>query len=610
MINEIKGFIDDNRQDIYYIFILVALLLVISIPKLLIQYNIGIANWDTYLYLDNGRLYAKMGWGDVPSISPVLPLILAKIFLITGHTYPEAIFNVDVFFYILGTIALYLLFRYKFSPNTSLLGSMIYATFTLSYSWVAIGGNDIIGVSGTILTIYLILIANKYSNKFYLLALPIAAYAFLSRYTAGVMIFSILFYLIINRVKIKEIFHIIIGGILGVISISWFLFEFNKALNTPFPFLGQFSGTVQNTPVLDSGYVPDNMYFIRNIPQYLSSYVNTGDFNSLVNPSINDASIFSYILIILMVIGFVAVFYKIAKAIYKNREDFKKRRNLALLIFLIVVGISCVLSIDISYIITVLTFLIVLGGVYYLVEDYDIEKLDYEFLMISLFVVYLVFQSILSTKNDRYFITVLPFIAYFITCGLSWIYDEVDGRFKEVSLRQHHIKISSVISAALIAFLIVSSLIFCCNIPEDNHYKDIEEACDWLVLYDCNITNQTMIVSDNWPAVTWYMNIYAQRGVLNVKNQSHYWLFSKEILSQNETHHAATYYIDTNNPIKADYPGLSKIYERGDVVIYENNYILNNKNATVESDEYINYIDSYLESVKANYGDVNGKLYP
>ena len=53
---------------------------------------------------------------------------------------------------------------------------------------------------------------------------------------------------------------------------------------------------------------------------------------------------------------------------------------------------------------------------------YKIEYLDYDLLMISLFFIYLVFQSILSTKNDRYFITVLPFMAYFITNTISYIY--------------------------------------------------------------------------------------------------------------------------------------------------------------------------------------------
>jgi hypothetical protein len=60
--------------------------------------------------------------------------------------------------------------------------------------------------------------------------------------------------------------------------------------------------------------------------------------------------------------------------------------------------------------------------------------------------------------------------------------------------------------------------------------------------------------------------------------------------------------------VKVDYPGLTKIYENDDVTIYENDYILNNKNATVESDEYRSYINSTLESVKGYYGDVNGKL--
>ena len=608
MINHIREFISDNRRDIYYIFILVALLLVISIPKLLVQYKIGIANWDTYLYLENGRLYAKMGWGDVPSISPVLPLILAKIFLLSGHTYPEAIFNVDVFFYILGSVAFYLLLRYKFDYNTSLLGSVIYSTFTLLYSWVAIGGNDIIGVTGTILTVYLILISNKYSNKFYLLALPIAAYAFLSRYTAGVMLFSILFFIIINRARLKEWCYIMAGGILGVISISWFLYEFNKALETPFPFLGQFTGTVQNTPVLDSGYLPDNMYFIRNLPQYLSSYVNTDNFNSLVNPSVNDPSIISYILIILMIIGFIAIIYRIYLGINNNRDDFTCRKNILILGFLTLMGVICILTIGTSYIITIFLFLVVLGGLYYILEDYHIQKLDYEFLMISLFVVYLVFQSILSTKNDRYFITVLPFIAYFITCGLSLVYGAIDERIGETSLKSHKVNASTLISICLIVFFIATSLVYCYNIPEKNHFNDVEESCNWLTSYDNTIGNQTVIVSDNWPAVTWYLNIYGQRGVLDVKNQSHYWLFSRDILSQNTTHHAATYYIDTNNEIKADYPGLSKIYENGDVVIYENDYILNNPNGTVECDDYINYINATLEGVKGNYGDVNGNI--
>lgn len=602
MINKFKDFVKNNRVDIYYILLLLGILLIMGIPKLISQYNIGIANWDTYLYLENGRLFAKMGWGDVPSISPVLPMALAKLFLISGHVYPEAIFTLDLVFYILGVVSLYLLFRYKFNQNISFLGSLIYATFTLLYSWVCIGGNDIIGVSGTILTVYLIVISNKYSYKFYLLALPVAAYSFLSRYTAGVMIFAILFFILINKVNLKEIKYIVLGSILGVISISWFLYEFNKALNTPFPFIGQFTGTVQNTPVLDSGYVPDNLYFIRNLPQYLSSYVNINDFDSLVNPSNNIPTIFSYILIILMIIGFIVLIYKVYSVITSSNKKFLTNKNMLLLAILSIVAIICIVTIGTSYIITIALFLVVLGGLYYLLEDYDIDKLDYEFLMITLFVVYLVFQSILTTKNDRYFITVLPFIAYFITCAFEFIYGIIK---KKLNISYGFVDITHIITACIVIFLVASSLTYTANIPQKNHYNDIEEACTWLTEYDGNLTNQTMITSDNWPAVTWYLNIYAERGVLDVYNQSQIWLFSKQRLSQNDTHHAASYYIDTNNKVKADYPGFTKIYNKGDVTIYQNTYLYENKDASVESEDYIKYIDGFLENNRKYYGDIN-----
>jgi hypothetical protein len=545
-----------------------------------------------------------MGWGDVLRIAPVLSVILSKLFLISGHVYPEAIFNVDVVAYIIGVVSLYLLLRYKFDYNLSLLGSIVYATFTLLYSWVAIGGNDIIGVSGTILTIYLILMSNKYSNKFYFIALPVAAYSFLSRYTSGVMIFSILFFLAINEIKLREIKHLIVGSILGVLSISWFLYQFNKALNTPFPFLGQFTGTVQNKAVMDSGYLPDNLYYIRNILKYLSSYVNINDFNAIIKPSLNTTSIFSYLLLILMIIGVISIIYKIYSSIKNNKRYFLTRKNKIILVILTIITFICIFTIGGSYIITILLFLIVLSGLYYLLDVYNIEKLDYEFLMISLFVVYLVFHSILSTKNDRYFITVLPFIAYFITCGLSFIYERIDNRLKKVSIKNYSIKVSNIITITLIIFLTVNSLVFAYSIPEKNHYKDIGDACGWLIDNDSSLSNQTIIVSDNWPAVTWYLNIYSRRGVLDVNNQSRVWLFSKFILSQNDTHNAATYYIDTNNELKQSYPGLTKIYDTGDVAIYKNTYLLNNDNSSLKSNNYDNYINSTLKHTKKD-----GKFY-
>ncbi|MBR0473002.1 MAG: glycosyltransferase family 39 protein [Methanosphaera sp.] len=566
MINNIKTFITDNKKDLLYILALSIFLLIITIPKLYAQYNIGIGNWDTYLYLENGRVFAKMGWGDVPSIAPVLPIILSKMFLIAGHTYKEAIFNIDAVFYIIGILSFYLLLRLKFNENISFIGSVIFSTFTLLYSWVAIGGNDIIGVTGTILTVYLFIIAHKFNHKWYLLAFPIAAYAFLSRYTAGVMIFTLLFYLIINRVNLHEIKHIIVGGILGVISVSWFLYQFYIHLGTAFPFLGQFSGTVSNTVVLDSGFLPDSWYYINHLPNYLMSYVpNVDTFNAIVNPMGNMPSIIAYAYILLFLLGFILLFYKLYDAVKSSKHELNGISKIG-------IGLSLVLFIiflftlgSISYIFSSVIFLIILFIYWKVLEPYDIKDLDYELVMISLFVTYLIFQSILFTKNDRYFITVLPFIAYFITYA-------IDSLFTYLSKYEHGIKLRKIATVVIVLALLFNTLLFVGEIPTRNDYEDIGDACEWL-FENRHINNTTYVHSDNWPAVTWYLNIYAQRGVINTSNVSARVKFAEEILTYSPEHQPSSYYLDTTSSVKYDYPGLNLIKQVGSVGIYENKYL-------------------------------------
>ena len=575
-----KTFITDNKKDLSYIVLLTIFLLIISIPRLLAQYHIGIGNWDTYLYLENGRNFAKMGWGDVPSISPVLPMIISKMFLIAGHPYQEAIFNIDVVFYIIGVITFYLLLRLKFKQDTSILGSIIYATFTLLYSWVALGGNDIIGVTGTILTIYLILIAHNYNNKIYFIALPVAAYAFLSRYTAGVMIFSILFYWLIKKIDLKEIKYIISGGILGVISVSWFLYQFYIHLGTPFPFIGQFSGTVSNTVVLDSGFLPDSWYYIKHIPNYLMSYVpNVTTFNAIVNPMGNIPSIFSYMYIALFVLAFVLLTNKVIKGVKNSESVFDNKSKLLLLVALLLL-IMFIFSLgNVSYIISNIIFLLSLYIIWKVLKRYEIKDLDYDLFMLSLFVIYLVFQSILFTKNDRYFITVLPFIAYFITYSLDWIFEKID------EIKIGGITLSKILTTIIVIGLLLNTLFFVSVIPTDNDYADIGEACEWLMEHE-NVNNSTICYSDNWPAVTWYLNIYCQRGVANTSDYYFQTKFAEEILTRNDSHRAACYYIDATHADKVDYPGMIKIDGFDTVQIYKNKYLDEYGYNYIYTDEY------------------------
>lgn len=592
MINKTLTFITDNKKDLKYILLLTIFLLIISIPKLLAQYSIGIGNWDTYLYLENGRNFAKMGWGDVPSISPVLPMIISKMFLLAGHPYHEAIFNIDVFFYIIGSIVFYLLLRLRYGRKVSLIGSVIYSTFTLLYSWVAIGGNDIIGITGTILTIYLILIAHKYNNKIYYVALPIAAYAFLSRYTAGVMIFSIVFYWIVKKIEYNEIKHIFIGAILGIISVSWFLYQFYIHLGTPFPFLGQFSGTVSNTVVMDSGFLPDSWYYVKHIPNYLNSRVpDVTTFNAIVNPMGNIPSVISFIYIALIVMTCIIILYKIINAMKHSDIKFNNRYKCISVASVILFVVFMLTLGNVSYIISTLLFLFILWMIRYVLKSYELKNLDMDLFMCSLMVIYLVFQSILFTKNDRYFITVLPFIAYFITYSINEIYNVIDQRINT------RISVTKVITSVIVIILLFNTMIFVSQLPTDNDYHDIEEACTWLMSTE-NINNSTVVYSDNWPAVSWYMNIYCQRGVPNVTDIYYQAFFSKEILTRNNTHRAAAYYIDATNENKTDYPGMKKLDGFDTVQTYKNKYL-------AEYGYNYTYTQDYADSLSREINEFN-----
>lgn len=141
----------------------------------------------------------------------------------------------------------------------------------------------------------------------------------------------------------------------------------------------------------------------------------------------------------------------------------------------------------------------------------------------------------------------------------------------------------------IVLFLLGNSLCYNNNIPEENHFNNIQQACKWFD-DNCEFDNTTVIYSDNWPAVSWYLNVYCRRGVPDVTMENTTWTFTKNILKSNDEHEPASFYIDTNNENKMDYVGLSKIKSINDVQIYQNTY---EKEYNIRSRGLLEYKDYY-----------------
>ena len=70
------------------------------------------------------------------------------------------------------------------------------------------------------------------------------------------------------------------------------------------------------------------------------------------------------------------------------------------------------------------------------------------------------------------------------------------------------------------------------------------------------------------------------------------------MLCENSTHSAASYYIQTTNTDKnMTFPGFSKIYEKGTVAIYQNNYLEDHNQSQFRSSEYRNYTDNLFSNM-------------
>ena len=167
-------------------------------------------------------------------------------------------------------------------------------------------------------------------------------------------------------------------------------------------------------------------------------------------------------------------------------------------------------------------------------------------------------HSTIPMKVDRYFITVLPALAYFIILGLSVLIERYKLRINNKTW-----KTWGLYAVVGLIFLTSSTVTFMGHTPNTCLIKYIEPSTQWLEDYDPQC-QEKVIFSDYSPAVSWSMKKMVIGGVLkDFKNTNEF--------SSMLTAAGAEYYIDAlseKKPVLKDY---HVIKENGDIVIYQKN---------------------------------------
>ncbi|MDD4811481.1 MAG: glycosyltransferase family 39 protein [Methanobacterium formicicum] len=528
-----------------------------------VQIKIGVPYWDVFNYLNNALHFANMGSnGVVNHLPPMIPVVTSLVFRM-GYVSVDVIFIISGLIFILGVIGLYLLLKERFNPTKSLAGSLIFISLPVVMAWAVSGGIDLPGVVFSIWALYFLVIGLKKDSKLLFLVLPLLVVSLLTRYTAGLIVIPMIFYILANLNQVKEILHIkkVILGILIELGVLLAIFTyFILQLDTSALF-GLFFDVVTSSSsgVEDVAYNSNFLYFLQNSLNYISLGPVQGTYRQLLNPSEGIPSILAYIIGIISVIGISSYIYRVLST---EKEDDISRANLANLgkiIVILVLFMGLVLSFyNKSLILSEILLLVLVYLLYRFMARGKFEmdsKLALDLMFISWFGAYFIFHGILPFKVDRYFITMAPAFTYFIILGLSQFIGELKPRIKGLNSKSGWVYL-------MVALICLSSATatYIGHTPQKTFTVDISNASEWIKGYDPSYSSK-VIGSDYPNAVTWYLHQDTTGAYL--KN------YNNTVEFANYLHENGVYYYFDSNKSHPNLKGYRIIKTFGVVAIYE-----------------------------------------
>ncbi|RJS49574.1 MAG: hypothetical protein CIT03_01925 [Methanobacterium sp.] len=506
MNNNSDTVISSDKKDLSSIFkkyivsciLLVILTLIVSwiaYQRVQIQIIMG-PGWDTYAFLANALEFAGKSIGYAEFDRPPFMSFITSLFFRSGNIHESTIFYVDGGFFVLGVIGLYLFLKLRFDSIQSFTGALLFASSPVVLSWLGVGYTDLASVALSIWALYFLVLSVEKSPWFYYLAFPVAMMAFLTRYTAGLILFPMILYIVISRKYLSHFKKMIGGIILSIVVLTPFLILNQQNFGSAFsPFLGFFAGS-ETSGAESIAFEPNPFYYIINLPSYISQ---KGDLSSIL----------IYLIISIVLIGILIYFYNIFKEKLMKRKVkghvsqilnvTRTSTKLKVILFLILLLVFLGTFNRVSYITSEIIFLLLGYSIFTLLKDTN-RKIEIDLLFLTWFMTYFIFHSVFPVKVDRYFITMAPAFVFFVILGLSEISSKLKLRIKNVNL-------TSWALSLIIIFLILSSAVsYLHAMPQTEDYivRDSKLAAQWFQKYDPDYENK-LIYSDGWPALSWYL---------------------------------------------------------------------------------------------------------
>ena len=561
---------NEHKKDLIAISSLLIIVIAITLLLLNIDGKAGVYYVrDVFFYLNNALFYAgyDTGLANTRGLSPLIPMI-TSIFFRMGFISDFTIIAVSSSFYILAALGMYFLLRLRFDEVLSFTGSMILSTFPLVIVWITKGMLDIPGMCLSIWAVYFMILAFRKNTKFFYVAFPLIILAFFARYTALLMVPVLLiqFLLVDNPIDyIKtNIKDIILGMGAGTLVFAIFVGIYYY-LNIGLFFVSQGNDITNST--YNALVTPNNVfYYIKNFLIYLGTQnfipysLKPGAFMVGEMQWVGGyPSIISYILTAILLVGIIFYLKKLFNS--ENKEILKNEdKKLKLVIFIIGLIAFLLTYLNVSILVSIAFISISLLALYKLLNKTNMDDFNLDSIMFYWMIVNFIFITYYHVKVDRYFMPILPVIAYFVILSLTLILD----KFRK---NEHIDKIKIAVPIGLICIILLCLGIFALsnsphtfdNQMHPNFYTAASEekaVGEWLVQHDPNYLNKTI-----WADRGGDMSFILKMQIPSFEKTSNATNFTDEMVKNK-----VTYFISKDNKTIGE--PFVKLYQNGEVSLY------------------------------------------
>jgi len=442
------------------------------------QARIG-PGWDTYSFLINALTFSGQGIGYFEFDRGPFVSYLVSIVFRMGYVHENVIMIIDCFLTLVGAMALYLLLRLKIPKLPSFVAAFIFLSSRIMVSWEAVGYTDIASASMSIVAVYFFVLGLEKDSKFLILFWPTYLLAFLTRSTAGLVIIPILFYYITTQKKIRFVKHHIAGIIAAFLVFIPVMIFYGNNTGDPFFYIkiifSGFGKTVETTGAIGEIYSKSKFFFIDSIDTQL---------------------IYERYFPIIITIVLVGSFLNIIKYL---KHSSKKINSFFILLFYFLIFYYTFKNS--SFFFSEIVLLLLSYSFYrFTMPTFKDNKAQFYLMFIIWMLSYFLFHSNYYQKVTRYYIMMMPGIAFIIATSAQELGKTLDSIVKKRYIAYSAVMLLVLLSFSSSAFFQISSL----ENKDENITVIRAKVLGMWMEENIEDLDTSKIYSDLWVLLGWY----------------------------------------------------------------------------------------------------------